>query len=217
MHANLDRSDWREAGPVGAVVLLVLAAATAAGLLGHLVGRRGATGPAPRPPADGPTLDLPEGEQVVWLSRTVNPWLNLLAAVTGLAAATAVLAAAGGLIGTPWTLVTALAITSVVVLGCSSVQARVTERGLDVAFGPVGLPVRHWPLDEVESARAEDRTPAQAGGWGCRLDARGTTVMLRRGACLVVRSRTGTEFAVSVDDAERGAALLNALTARRAV
>ncbi|MFD8414867.1 hypothetical protein ACFV2Q_24440 [Streptomyces sp. NPDC059650] len=39
--------------------------------------------------------------------------------------------------------------------------------------------------------------------------------MLRPGTCLVVRPRTGPEFAVSVDDAERGAALLNALAARQ--
>ncbi|MFJ6646509.1 hypothetical protein ACIQPS_12715 [Streptomyces sp. NPDC091290] len=37
--------------------------------------------------------------------------------------------------------------------------------------------------------------------------------MLRRGECLVVRVK-GKDFAVSVDDAERGAALLNSLGAK---
>ena len=41
----------------------------------------------------------------------------------------------------------------------------------------------------------------------------GTTVMLRSGECLVIHSK-GKDFAVSVDDAERGAALLNSLSAR---
>ncbi|WP_327135969.1 hypothetical protein [Streptomyces sp. NBC_01343] len=36
--------------------------------------------------------------------------------------------------------------------------------------------------------------------------------MLRSGACLVIRSK-GKDFAVTVDDAERAAALLNSLTA----
>lgn len=53
------------------------------------------------------------------------------------------------------------------------------------------------------------------GGWGYRLSGLGTTVMLRRGECLVIRPRQGAEFAVSVDDAERGAALLNTLTTPR--
>jgi hypothetical protein len=49
---------------------------------------------------------------------------------------------------------------------------------------------------------------------GYRVSGLGTTVMLRSGECLVVRTRDkGREFAVSVDDAERGAALLNALNA----
>ncbi|MFD7782173.1 hypothetical protein ACFV4Q_03610 [Streptomyces nojiriensis] len=42
----------------------------------------------------------------------------------------------------------------------------------------------------------------------------GTTVMLRSGECLVIPPRRGREFAVMVDDAERGAALLNALSAQ---
>ncbi len=43
----------------------------------------------------------------------------------------------------------------------------------------------------------------------------GTTVMLRSGECLVVRTIKGKDFAVSVDDAERGAALLNSLIGQR--
>lgn len=80
----------------------------------------------------------------------------------------------------------------------------------------LGRPVRRWQAAEIESARAENRTPAQAGGWGYRLGGLGTTVMLRGGECLVIRMRgKGEEFAVSMDDAERGAALLNALNAPR--
>ncbi|MFI9799887.1 hypothetical protein [Streptomyces sp. NPDC052302] len=42
---------------------------------------------------------------------------------------------------------------------------------------------------------------------------RSAPAMLRRGECLVVRVK-GKDFAVSVDDAERGAALLNSLGAK---
>ncbi|MFA7766167.1 hypothetical protein ACGFNX_29425 [Streptomyces sp. NPDC048723] len=40
-------------------------------------------------------------------------------------------------------------------------------------------------------------------------------MLLRRGACLVIRAK-GKDFAVGVDDAERGAALLNSLAGARA-
>ncbi len=110
----------------------------------------------------------------------------------------------------PWALIAPFALVSLSAFACSSVRARVAGEGLEVAFGPLGWPVRRWAARDIEWARAENRTPAQVGGWGYRLSGLGTTVMLRSGECLVVSSR-GKVFAVSVDDAERGAALLNAL------
>ncbi|GGT24363.1 MULTISPECIES: DUF1648 domain-containing protein [Streptomyces] len=213
VRANLDRADWHDAGPVGAGVALTAAAAAAAGLLGLLAARRAAPAVPVRPAAAG-TMDIPPGERRVWLSRTSNPWLHLTAALTGLVAAAAAAAAAGGLIGLQWPLIAPFAVASLLSLGCASVQARVTDAGLEVSFGPLGWPVRRWAAHDIVSARAETRTPAQVGGWGYRLGGQGTTVMLRSGECLVVRPRKGPEFAVSVDDAERGAALLNALGSR---
>ncbi|MFJ8435872.1 DUF1648 domain-containing protein [Kitasatospora sp. NPDC094019] len=213
--ANLDRPSWQEARPLGAEVLLVLVAAVAAGALAWWLTRPQGPGPLATAPADGPRLDLPDGQRAVWLSRAVNPWLGLLAAVSGLGAAGAALAGFAGLGGAAWATAGPLAVVALAGLGCSSVQARVTERGLDVAFGPLGRPSRHWDPEQIVSARAETRTPGQVGGWGYRLSGRGTTVMLRGGECLVIRPRQGPEFAVSVDDAERGAALLNTLTSPR--
>ncbi|MEU8435305.1 DUF1648 domain-containing protein [Streptomyces sp. NPDC029216] len=211
VRANLDREDWRDAGSVtgwgvaATVVVAVLAGAGAAAL-----GRRGAV--AAPVAAEGPRMELPDGERLVWLSGTVNPWLRLLAGVIALAALGGGLAGLAGLLGAPWVTVATLGLTAAVVLVCSSVRARVTERGLEVAFGPFGYPVRRWAAEDIESARVEDRTPARAGGWGYRVNGLGTTVMLRGGDCLVIRSK-GRDFAVSVDDAGRGAALLNSLTA----
>lgn len=221
VRANLDHTDWHQARlPVGWVVAAVVAALLA-GVGGWLVStRQRPAGPAAAG-QDGrePTLDLPEGERVVWFSRTTNPWLHLLAAVTGLVAVAALVALVGGLAGPgpAWALFVPCALASLTVACFSSVQARVGEHGLEVSFGPLGWPVRRWAPDAVESARVETRTPAQVGGWGYRLSGLGTTVMLRAGECLVVRARgRRTDFALSVDDAERGAALLNTLRTRRA-
>ncbi|MFE7410244.1 SdpI family protein [Streptomyces laurentii] len=220
VRANLDRADWHDARQPTFWLVATLAATVAGGIAGWLVSsrRRRAAAPAAQERPRGPVLRIPEGQRVVWLSRTVNPWLRLLAAVTGLVAAAAVVALVSG-IAEPaqfWALFVPFTFASLAVAGCASVQARVSERGLEVAFGPFGWPVRRWSVADIESARTEDRTPAQVGGWGYRLSGLGTTVMLRRGQCLVIRTRVkGAEFAVSVDDAECGAALLNALRTPR--
>ncbi|WP_316525690.1 DUF1648 domain-containing protein [Kitasatospora brasiliensis] len=215
VHANLDRARWQDAAPVGIEVLLVLLATGLAGLLAWLAGRRFGGRPEQHPVAGAPALELPPGEEVVWLSQATNPWLQLAAAVLGLASAAGALAATSGITQPHWPMVLLLfAIPALALLCCSSVRTRVTARGLTVGLGPFGRPARHWSPAELESARAEQRTAMQVGGWGYRLNGLGTTVMLRGGVCLVVRTRRGTDFAVSVDDAERGAALLNALIAR---
>ncbi|WP_284577040.1 DUF1648 domain-containing protein [Streptomyces sp. 2P-4] len=216
VRANLDRADWKDAGPVDTGVVVTVAAAAAAGLLGWVAWRHAALPAAPGQPVGGAVMEIPAGERRVWLSRTSNPWLHLTAALTGLIAVAAAAAAAGGLLtGMQWAVITPFASASVLVLACSSVQARVTGAGLEVSFGPLGRPVRRWTAAEIVSARSEDRSPAQVGGWGYRLGGLGTTVMLRSGECLVIRPREGAEFAVSVDDSERGAALLNAYCAGR--
>ncbi|MFE4975143.1 DUF1648 domain-containing protein [Kitasatospora sp. NPDC056651] len=214
VHANLDRTHWQDAAPVGVEVALVLLAAGLAGLLAWLASRRHGGRPAPRPAAGAPPLEAPAGENFVWLSWTANPWLQLAAVVSGLVAGAAALTSASRLTDPHWFLVGTAAAMAVTLLLCSSAQARVTADGLTVGFGPFGRPARRWSPAELESARAEQRTAVQVGGWGYRINGLGTTVMLRGGACLVVRTRRGAEFAVSVDDADRGAALLNALIAR---
>ncbi|MFD7558916.1 DUF1648 domain-containing protein [Streptomyces sp. NPDC059835] len=212
VRANLDHEDWRQAESATGWVVVVFVAAALAALGGVLVGRRGAVG-SRGPAVVGPSMDIPSGERLVWLSRASNAWLQLIAAVAGLVAVAGALAGLGGLMGSEWLLVAPFALASLLALAFSSVRARVTGRGLEVAFGPLGLPVRRWAAEDIESAWVEERTAARVGGWGYRLNGLGTTVMLRGGECLVVRSK-GKDFAVSVDDAERGAALLNSLGGR---
>ncbi|MEV6120339.1 DUF1648 domain-containing protein [Streptomyces sp. NPDC052077] len=218
VRANLDRADWHDARQPGLWLLAVLLLAALAGAGGWLLATRR---PADAAPAgeDTPALDVPEGRRLVWFSRTSNHWLRLMAAVPGTVALGALVALAGGLAraDTLWALFAGCAVASLACALCSSVQARVSERGLEVAFGPLAWPRRRWAPGDIEAARAEDRRPSEVGGWGYRLSGLGTTVMLRSGECLVIRPRgRRTDFAVSVDDAERGAALLNTLRARRA-
>ncbi|MER7378284.1 hypothetical protein [Streptomyces lanatus] len=127
MRANLDRADWREAGSVtGSFVTTGLVA----GAVVWFAARRTRQNPAARGGAvDGPRMDIPEGRRLVWFSRTSNPWLHLIAAVTGLVALAAGAAAVGGLADPlqALALIAPLTLGSLLVLGCASVQAQVSH------------------------------------------------------------------------------------------
>ncbi|MEU4924944.1 DUF1648 domain-containing protein [Streptomyces yokosukanensis] len=210
VRANLDRTDWHAAREPALDIVLILASAAVAGVVAWLSSTRS----TPTPATPAPELRLPEGQRLVWFSRTANPWLQLVATLTGLIAAGALVALAVGLARPAglWPVCAVCAVASLAGAAFSSVQAKVSEAGLEVSFGPLGWPTRRWSPAAIESARAEHRLPSQVGGWGYRLSGLGTTVMLRAGDCLVIRPRgRHADFAVSVDDAERGAALLNAL------
>ncbi|MEU6771698.1 DUF1648 domain-containing protein [Streptomyces sp. NPDC046759] len=212
--ANLDRTDWHDARQPTLGIAVALALAALAAVAAWRLAVRSASH---TPPANGPELDLPDDERVIWFSRVANRWLQLTAALTGLLAVAALVALCLGLVSSPvlWPVLLGGAVTSLAAAVFSSVRTTVSESGLEVAFGPLGWPARRWSPAAIEYARAEQRLPSQVGGWGYRLSGLGTTVMLRAGDCLVIRPRgRRSDFAVSVDDAERGAALLNALRRR---
>ncbi|MDL4771217.1 hypothetical protein [Actinomadura xylanilytica] len=214
LNANLDRSSWRDAGGMGAggIALLLLASA-AGGLIGALLGRVGADSREPAPGAPR-RIRIGAGERAVWIGYVHSRSMILLGwALTGLGALGVLLALvpAGPLPRSSWSGALALVIGGVAALALSSARVTVDARGLGIAAGPLRLPIRRIPLNRIGTAWAEDRSPAQAGGWGYRVGPAGTTMMLRGGECLVVENTGGRRFAVSVDDAERGASLLNSL------
>lgn len=82
-------------------------------------------------------------------------------------------------------------------------RGRGTRRPVTTGPGPCG----------DDSAFAEQRRPAEVSSWGYRGLPGSATIMLRACECLVVRFIRDGELANSVDDADRGAALLNSLLA----
>ncbi|GAA2279508.1 DUF1648 domain-containing protein [Nonomuraea roseoviolacea subsp. roseoviolacea] len=214
--ANLDAPSWTEARLPGWQAAAVLATAVAAALLTARLRRGGADEPGGAASVP-PELRLRPGQRAVWVGRAGNRWLSAVTAAAG---------AGLGLLGLLWTLglagdeTAASALPGLVIvlaagLFTSSLTARVTEDGLAIGFGPFGWPVRRIRLDRVERAWTETRSPVEVGGWGFRGLPGDATIMLRGGECLVVRYRSGGRLAVSLDDAERAASLINALLAER--
>ncbi|MEO3783232.1 DUF1648 domain-containing protein [Actinocorallia sp. B10E7] len=203
--ANLDRADWHDARPLAVwmpVLLIVLP------LLGGWLGLR-FTMVRDAPPAPAETLDLPEGERAVWVSRYTSPMLLASGCLALAAGAVALLP--GRSVG-PVSPV--LLVVGFLLLLFSSVRVQVSEQGVAVAYGPWSFPVWRRRLSAIASARTEKVSPFQVGGWGLRGLPGRATLMLRGGECLVLEYPNGGRFAISVDGAADGAALINTLKNR---
>ncbi|MFG2330032.1 DUF1648 domain-containing protein [Streptomyces sp. NPDC048604] len=154
-------------------------------------------------------LPLGPGEVAGWSRDAGSGVLTALGAALVLGGLVALVLA-------PWPLATMLLVVGAPGLALSRVRVTADRRGLTVAPALAGRPRIRVPLDEVESAGVRDVDPvADFGGWGYRVRAHRTGVVLRSGEALVVRRPGGREFAVTVADARTAAALLNALVARR--
>jgi hypothetical protein len=115
-----------------------------------------------------------------------------------------------------WLVVVVGVVVSVLGWLLSSVEVRVTETQLVVAFGPFGWPRRSIELSDVRAAEAIRVEPMEWGGWGYRWipGAKASAAVIRRGPGIAVRLADGRRFAVTVDDAASGAhAIVDAVAA----
>ncbi|WP_051326188.1 hypothetical protein [Glycomyces tenuis] len=211
--ANLDAASWELAVLDGGDAAIMAAFAIGAPLLGALVGFALAAGPdrASRSVAI-PAAELPAGAKVAWSGRQGSP------VSYGFAIAASALLLYAALIvesdaSVPLTAFGLVAVWAVYAL-FNGVAVTVGARGVQLRLGLFGWPRVRIALEDIVSARAEDLSPADVGGWGYRVGPARTAVMLRGGECLVLARTGGREFAVSVDGAAEAAALVNGLLKR---
>jgi len=170
---------------------------------------------SPLPPAAGPTrVDAKGSGNERWAASAHNPWIGLVlvllighGAVMNLLLHTTAVAYLNG----------AHLLLLVVLELFSKLRVRVDARGLDIRYGQLGWVRQHIALERIEAARGSRLEPMEHGGFGYR-----GSLRFSRRAALVVRGGGGLELdldrgkrlAISVDDAERGAELINRLVAR---
>ncbi|MES4903179.1 MULTISPECIES: DUF1648 domain-containing protein [unclassified Streptomyces] len=186
---------------------VALACALPAAAAGWLLA--GADAPPAAGPADQPRrLPLGEGELASW-TRTVTSRV-LLGVGLALACAGAVLAmTVSPVSGLP------MAVMGVVAVLLSGCRVTVDRRGLTVSPPVVRLPRLRVPLGRIEEATSRQVSAyGDFGGWGYRIRAGRSGLVLRSGDALCLRLTTGKEFVVTVDDAHTAAALLNTLIHR---
>jgi hypothetical protein len=102
---------------------------------------------------------------------------------------------------------------TIAVVGLLLAQVRLTAGpgGAVVALGPLGIPYVRIPLDEVASAAVEEVTPLAYGGWGYRVRPGVRAFVIRAGQGVRLRRTGKPDLVITVDDAERGAGVVNAL------
>jgi hypothetical protein len=184
----------------------VLAVAAVAGMAGFALAGR----PPNRPPAGAPAAGhavvartLAPGERPVWQATLTSRLLVGTAAVA---------AVAGALLAwqVAWWVGLVLLVVAVVCLAVSSAHVTVDAHGLTVGLGPFGWPRKHVAPGAIASVTSEEIQPLVWGGWGYRVAAGRSAVVLRKGPGIVVDLRDGHRFAVTIGDADTGAALLAA-------
>lgn len=211
-------SDARDAPGVTAPLLVSVAAAAPAAVAGWFL--------QPRPirrivasERETPPLRLSTTERVVWLRsvRMERSGVIVLAAVFALLVFMIVLLSsspetAGGV----GILLGVTVLMAGVTASMSVFRVRIDEAGLAVDSA-VGWPRVRIPLDDIRRAEAVPHVSpmGEFGGWGMRWAlGGGSGVVLRSGPAIRVQRRSGKVFTVTVDDAETGAALLQALVER---
>jgi hypothetical protein len=150
------------------------------------------------------------GEKVLWRQSLTSPVLVLFAVgivVGGLWCTTFLDRFALGL---------TLLASSVPMLWFSRIVVCADRFGLTVRYGP-GWPSTRIGLDRISSAHSIDMQPMKWGGWGYRGSVRffrRAAIVLRKGKGIRLDLTNGAVFAVTIDDAETGAQLLNSLVAQ---
>jgi hypothetical protein len=159
--------------------------------------------------AQAPRVHLVDGERAVWIARaTAVPAFVVAIPVLVFTIVMAVLTRA-------WVLLVVDAILVLALVTMTAFVVRVDRTGLTVRAA-VGWPRYRVPLDEVVRADVTQVLPVKEfGGWGWRVGRDGRVgVVLRKGEALLVERTGKRSIVVTVDDAARGAGLLNALADR---
>jgi hypothetical protein len=113
-----------------------------------------------------------------------------------------------------WPQLTSLAAALLVWL-LAAIDVTVDVGGLTVTSVLGRFRWKRIPVERIAHAEATGIEPLRWGGWGYRLIKHGSAIVLRRGPGLRVDLVDGRVFAVTVDDPEPAAALLNDLVGRQ--
>ncbi len=206
----------RDAGDIGGWVLPVLVLALLAAVAAWFALPKSVRAGGEAAPAA--PLRLAPGERGVWIATvrvatSAAVAITCAVGVTVVAVAFAVAASSGAL----WPV---LVLPALLLLACASGlvwRVRIDASGLTVRSLPLGWPLRRIRSADIATVETVDVEPlAEFGGWGWRWSpGGGSGVIAREGPGILVTTREGRRFTVTVDDAPTAAALLAAVAQSR--
>ena len=202
--ANQGKADWLGADEVGLLyVLALILVALVVGAVGWFAagGRSVAT---QDDLAMRPRLDVAAPESTVWSGRGIGKVTTLI----GVAVIVA------GLVIWGWTGL-GLVVVGLVALLFAVVRVTVSGDQMVVSLGWWGYPSWRVPLASVTGAQIEKVNPMAYGGWGYRVRPGVRAVVVRAGDAVRVERIKGADLLYTVDDAERGAGLINSIVSAR--
>jgi hypothetical protein len=210
LRGQLDLADAATAPPPGPGILIGVVAGLAFAVVVAMSvrtepARARATGPPPPsvPRDAAATLELP------WTAAPSG--LDRAAAIIGSIATVGVALLAAVV---SWWLASIAVLLAALFLGIGRLTTRVELDGLSVRV--MGRRLLHVPVQDIAAAEVIQVDPLwEFGGWGLRVDTAGRTgLVTRKGEALQVRRGDGTAVVITVDEADRAAAILNTLADR---
>lgn len=96
------------------------------------------------------------------------------------------------------------------VLGLCKIRVRIAEDRVRVSSAIFGFPLRSIAVNQIKDVRSEVVLPMAWGGWGWRFFPGGSAVVLRQGDGLTFELHNGKRFAVTISEAPRAVAILQA-------
>ncbi|MBC7724041.1 MAG: hypothetical protein H7146_04730 [Burkholderiaceae bacterium] len=106
----------------------------------------------------------------------------------------------------------AIAVATVAVASFIRIRVSVDARGLRVTSAVFGYPLVRIPLDRIAGVHSDMLRARDWGGWGYRIvPGRSTAIILHAGPGLVVEKTNDRFFAITLDDANAAAAVLQRL------
>jgi hypothetical protein len=181
------------------------------GLIPFLIAHRWVEPEATEPPVEVVFTPTETGS---WISTTTVPQFAIVG-VAMLAGAVALLVFASrgrSTGGDLWSAVVLL-VLAVPMLAFARLRISVDWRGLKVVTWILGIALKTIPLAAVESVHTEALEPVHWGGWGYRVMAGRSAIILRTGPGIVVDLTNGKQFALSLTAPAIPAAVLSTLSA----
>lgn len=174
----------------------------------HPRDRDAGAGPAERMP-------LAESDATEWqgeLGSAVFAWLGVGVLVLG--AVIALVAPETGAVPLRVLLGIVMAASALVLLAMARIRVTIDGEALRVRGALLPVPLRTIATDRIRAVDAAVIEPMHWGGWGYRGLPGQVAIVLRSGPGIVVTTRDGSRFAVTVDGAAEGAAVLAGIVER---